>query len=961
MVSQKIRGSVQTYSHLSGWHNLKDIVIEMLEGENGSVLVVPANSAKSAMAFHLNNNITSVNVTRATEQHSSFCLIFKNSCYLFIDNVCYQDAERLKTFLDRAHHGPSPPPADPDHHDSVLSSKRSPNLDENVHSTKHLSAGSNLTFPLERNHVQKKPTCTMSQCHPSDQPPGVGPLAWVVSRWDECQARACTTSWASKCPSMCSARAAPGSCAPWLTTSSAWPLRTPIPGLYHGEALAKRTAAWDGAAGAGSKTCQLQVLCGRGAFISEDDFPGAAFLLFLNYKPDIYCRYFHWDEPCCRTRQAVQAPSSQVSHYWAHQLTMSGQRRNSPRKRKTLSSHEELEKAKKSKTESLQCVGSNNEKSLVPASREKGVELESGSSFNTSSARNSNQVPVKSRQLRLTPQGFPNFAKNCYMNAILQSLFSIPTFVDDWLAQEIQWDNFPLDGFLPCFNQLLTMKDDCEEAILEALLGNVLYALSYKAEIFSENSGNDAQEFLSQFLLQMKEDVGKLNVTSKTEREASGGIQHAQIPTARPAANVLVCPGVRNFEFEFQHLLTCTTCGEVRGKTELSNDLSISFSEEKQGLQHSLDLFFEAQEVEYNCDKCKSKSSTSRHKFGRLPRVLIVHLKRYTCDALGKFVKVTQKVAIPKYLTLSHYCNEHTKPPLPLDRNVQDEGLQVLKVSQDKSAATASSCASPTTLASASERSLVPHIGSDKATEPHKGQRPPGSSSLEVHKTDQESGYKPNTTELGFDISRDERTGELKRPVAASVLSQEDVSLSVTSGHRGKPISGRAAGVGEASSQQEKVDSESPAQSKEHEEKENRIPEGAQGAVDQLQERTEVHPGPLKSLSSEANSGHRGLLDVESEERETETLTGNAGHSYRLISVVSHKGTTPNGGHYFSDAYDFQRQAWFTYSDLRVQRVLESTVLNSRGDTGYIFFYMYDEIFKGLLGEAEALGTSRLV
>lgn len=110
----------------------------------------------------------------------------------------------------------------------------------------------------------------------------------------------------------------------------------------------------------------------------------------------------------------------------------------------------------------------------------------------------------------------------------------------------------------------------------------------------------------------------------------------------------------------------------------------------------------------------------------------------------------------------------------------------------------------------------------------------------------------------------------------------------------------------------------------------------------------------LDSLASDEDSGNEDVLDMEYTEAEAEELkrnaeTGNLPHSYRLISVVSHIGSTSSSGHYISDVYDIKKQAWFTYNDLEVSKIQEASVQSDRDRSGYIFFYMHKEIFDELL------------
>ncbi|KAK8736718.1 hypothetical protein OTU49_004614 [Cherax quadricarinatus] len=69
-------------------------------------------------------------------------------------------------------------------------------------------------------------------------------------------------------------------------------------------------------------------------------------------------------------------------------------------------------------------------------------------------------------------------------------------------------------------------------------------------------------------------------------------------------------------------------------------------------------------------------------------------------------------------------------------------------------------------------------------------------------------------------------------------------------------------------------------------------------------------------------------------------------HTYRLISVISHFGLTTNTGHYVADIYNCDEDNWFHYDDECVLRIPESVVCaEGRQKNGYIFFYMHKDLF----------------
>lgn len=245
---------------------------------------------------------------------------------------------------------------------------------------------------------------------------------------------------------------------------------------------------------------------------------------------------------------------------------------------------------------------------------------------------NESQVPLDSHPEQLW-QGFPNLGNTCYVNASLQSLFAIPLFADDLLKQGVPWEKIPFGALVMDLNQLLVLKGVCNVETKKGLLVNVKSTISVVAETFSSNIQNDAHEFLGHCLDQLKEDMKKLNTTLRTERELGDENSSPQRYAGNAATKSFVCLAVANFEFELQCSIICKACGQVVLKAEPSHYLSINLPQETKPLpfsiQNCFDFFFRAEEPECNCEKCKHKSSVAKHKFSRLPRVLIVHLKCY--------------------------------------------------------------------------------------------------------------------------------------------------------------------------------------------------------------------------------------------------------------------------------------------------------------------------------------------
>uniref|UniRef100_A0A8C1GD94 Ubiquitin carboxyl-terminal hydrolase n=1 Tax=Cyprinus carpio TaxID=7962 RepID=A0A8C1GD94_CYPCA len=569
-------------------------------------------------------------------------------------------------------------------------------------------------------------------------------------------------------------------------------------------------------------------------------------------------------------------------------------------------------------------------------------------------------------------QGFSNLGNTCYMNAILQSLFSLPSFSNDLLKQGIPWKRVPVNALLRRFAHLLAKKDISPPDVKKDLLRRVKNAISSTAERFSGYMQNDAHEFLSQCLDQLKEDVEKINKSWKNEPSAGEEPQSARLAEEVDTSRIYTCPVTVNMEFEVQHTITCKSCGEVVTKREQFNDLSIDLPRRKKTLplrsiQDSLDLFFRMEEIEYSCEKCSGKAATVSHKFSRLPRVLILHLKRYSYNSqLSLNSKLGQQVLIPKYLTLLSHCTDATRPPLSLSWNAQTAISRTLKMSQSVNSST-----------------LL------------KGSQKPessGSMLVCIEICDQLAFCVQVQHNAQVEHSEFNAINDDEMLAAVLEMSRHDTSLSGCPDD--EPTSSPDTGFGDADGQDlthhlELLDGEKqPSLDLTMDEnKENQTPEGVQGeldwvqqySLDQEREEQELQQALAQSLQehearemredddlkratelslqefnnslpellcSDDDSGNEDGLDMEYSEAEAEELkknaeTGELPNSFRLISVVSHIGSSSSSGHYISDVYDMKKQSWLTYNDLDVSRTQESTVQRDRDRSGYIFFYMH--------------------
>ncbi|XP_035460005.1 ubiquitin carboxyl-terminal hydrolase 37 isoform X2 [Scophthalmus maximus] len=630
-------------------------------------------------------------------------------------------------------------------------------------------------------------------------------------------------------------------------------------------------------------------------------------------------------------------------------------------------------------------------------------------------------------------QGFSNLGNTCYMNAILQSLFSLPSFSNDMLRQSIPWKKVPINALLRRFAHLMVKKDvGCPETKKD-LLRKVKSAISSTAERFSGNMQNDAHEFLSQCLDQLKDDVEKMNKSWTDEASASSSPsvlcesgQEAMSLSAKAepgeevdTSRIYTCPVAVNMEFEVQHTINCKGCGEVVTKREQFNDLSIDLPRRKKTLplrsiQDSLDLFFRMEEIEYSCEKCNGKAATVTHKFSKLPRVLILHLKRYSFNAqLSLNSKLGQQVVIPRYLTLLSHCTESTRPPVSLGWSSQASMSRTLKTSQSVNSSTA-----PLRIGGKVANSGCTSILMDSDCEEEINRRASASRKRRLSSCLPDDDDRPE--ERGATIDSADFSGINDDEMLAAVLemSRQEAGFSAPPPLEDEPTSSPDTGFGDTDvhdlayhTDLLEMDSKQPADVLDSldltmdENKENQTPEGVQQqgeldwvqqySLDQEREEQELQQALAQSLQeheaqemredddlkratelslqefnnslpellcSDEDSGNEDVLDMEYTEAEAENLKRNAesgdlANSFRLISVVSHIGSSSSSGHYISDVYDMKKQSWLTYNDLDVSRTQEAAVQRDRDRSGYIFFYMHKDVFEQLF-EMERAGAS---
>ncbi|XP_074495529.1 ubiquitin carboxyl-terminal hydrolase 46-like isoform X2 [Sebastes fasciatus] len=204
--------------------------------------------------------------------------------------------------------------------------------------------------------------------------------------------------------------------------------------------------------------------------------------------------------------------------------------------------------------------------------------------------------------------GLPNIGQNCYMISTLQSLLTLEDFMGDISRMENIWSSAPKAQMIKRLMEIRDARTSTNGQIKIAALDSFKAAVSACAPEFGNNQQKDAHEFLTTVLDQVR----------------------SLAPLLKRKAAVLVrtytCPVEHHMMFKMENIRTCKSCRSQSKRLEEFTSLSLDLVPGgcvEEMLQKSLET-----ELEFKC-KCGGKTSVLKSSFATLPKVLILHLKRF--------------------------------------------------------------------------------------------------------------------------------------------------------------------------------------------------------------------------------------------------------------------------------------------------------------------------------------------
>nr|XP_046259504.1 ubiquitin carboxyl-terminal hydrolase 37-like [Scatophagus argus] len=251
--------------------------------------------------------------------------------------------------------------------------------------------------------------------------------------------------------------------------------------------------------------------------------------------------------------------------------------------------------------------------------------------FSNSNTTNQSTEVVQSRTV--DPFGFPNIGQSCYMNSSLQSILALEDFVRDISRMEQVWSSVPQGNLMRSLMKIRDVHASTDPKIKSSLLHSFKKTISIQAPEFRDNQQKDAHEFLTAVFSQMRS-LGPL----LKETAALKGISYT-------------CPVEDHLVFSMDSTRTCKSCGSQSASQEEFCNLSLDLISGG-SIEQMLEGYLKETDLEFKCE-CGGTSSGQTLSFATLPRVLILHLKRFCFTPSHTLEKIQDPVQLLSHLKVS--------------------------------------------------------------------------------------------------------------------------------------------------------------------------------------------------------------------------------------------------------------------------------------------------------------------
>jgi len=506
-------------------------------------------------------------------------------------------------------------------------------------------------------------------------------------------------------------------------------------------------------------------------------------------------------------------------------------------------------------------------------------------------------------------------------------------------------------GLLGAFSEFCIAYTKTEKDRTDNEIRKIKSVMEVLTRQFIGDEMQDASEFLGKFLEVIKEDVLKSQRYLEDHGNQETGLVY------------------NNFVHEKEEVLICCRCNAESKSTTSDMSMWCEITESKSrtrciSLQQLLEQSLATEIRTRRCDKCDGDESKATSKLVKLPKVLVICLKRFRYSSLSDSFsgKDKRRVYIPDTLCLSNLISHSVTMPdmdLPV-RLFQDEPAEGCVLST--SISSAPQCPETPAKFKGLTQEQLSELGEDDQFE------------YMMYISEKEA-FKSNSA-----VIIDDEDEDLKAALDASMQVFELESLQNTRlEDKGCRTPSRKRDYGEyAAGEGICVGSDGDTiynRSRKEQGRNDNVSTYASvvkgncdsGNVSEASDFNASISRPTTKEQEEADfkkalelsSLETGFSDFQNHnlddmennnncmDEASMLTTGITEHCYQLQSIVSHYGSSANAGHYVADVFRSEGGGWFRYDDTRVTKTDSMTVRTGpNSSNGYIFTYLYQPLWK---------------
>ena len=497
------------------------------------------------------------------------------------------------------------------------------------------------------------------------------------------------------------------------------------------------------------------------------------------------------------------------------------------------------------------------------------------------------------------------------MNSAIQALLGLNMFVDE---MKIYADGG--HGLLQAFSQLCLACTKGEMAAANQGMMEMKRQFELVDKQFEGNKMQDSSEFLCRALEKMSE-IEKLRLSSIPKHTLTmGELNIVENYFLHVKEETIVCRGC-NSETKCKHSDMTMWCDTV-SMSNMTRTRSMS-------LQQLLEQSLAEEVIERRCDKCGCEEASTSSRLVKLPRVLVIILKRYRYGEQDQTVsnKVSKLVDIPETVSLTSPSlsqDDDTLPSTPtktghvtshVETPVKFKGLDVERVES---------------LNEEDQFEYMMYVSRKEAVDNQmnrSGADEDADLKAALEASMREDHFNHSDQSAGFENVMSGSTSARKRSygqLGGGVFTHGD-------GDRSREKINKAMDYmdlkeKEAAKERAKVVKTNPRS------RVRRSPRKKQEAEEVHRPKSkDQEEADLQRALDLSRQEHVSVLEdtkfewaMEDVENNNTQEVARPEHSYQLHSVVSHHGAGARSGHYVADVFRFDGGGWLRYDDARVTR-----------------------------------------